>query len=391
MPFKRHETNTPKPQNCGEQSGVTMNVMHVVESLDPAAGGPARSVPRLGEAVGRSGADVHIFAKDTTPSTTLPVRPIGELEKTVRELTAGHADHLLIHNHGIWLPLNHYACITAKRFTVPLVISPRGMLEPWARSYRSWKKTIAWYLYQRRDLRTAALLHATSEQEAENLQALGFHLPIAVIANGVEIPILPKYRSESNTKKTALFLGRVHPIKGLINLVQAWAEIRPTDWQVVIAGPDEAGHRAAVEQEVDRLGLTDIITCIGAVPDRDKWQLYSSADLFALPSYTENFGIVVAEALAAGLPVITTRGTPWAELETHNCGWWIETGVEPLAKALTEAMNLTLEERYAMGRRGRQLVEQNYSWDTIGKEMVAVYRWMLGGEKVPSCVVFKNA
>ncbi len=396
MPFKRHETNTPKPQNRGDQSGITMNVMHVVESLDPAAGGPARSVPSLGEAIHKTGTNVQLYVNNKegdagqgreTKSTFLPIMPIRELGRTVQRSSESQADNLLIHNHGIWLPLNHYACITAKRFSIPLIISPRGMLEPWARSYRSLKKILAWYLYQRRDLRTAAVLHATSEQEAVNLQALGFHLPVAVIANGVDIPIPLEPHRESRGKKTVLFLSRVHPIKGIVNLVRAWAEIRPDDWQVVIAGPDEAGHRAEVEQELERQGLTDTFVFIGSVSDQDKWQLYNSADLFVLPSHSENFGIVIAEALAAGVPVITTRATPWEELEAHNCGWWIDIGVEPLATALKEAITLSAEERRAMGRRGSQLVEQNYSWDTIGKEMVAVYEWVLRGGEVPGCVV----
>jgi len=138
---------------------------------------------------------------------------------------------------------------------------------------------------------------------------------------------------------------------------------------------------------LERQGLVDIFDFTGSVSDQDKWQLYNSADLFVLPSHTENFGIVIAEALATGVPVITTKGTPWAELEAHDCGWWIDIGVDPLVRALTEAMNLPPEERYAMGRRGRQLVELNYSWDTIGKEMLAVYEWVLGGGGAPGCVI----
>ncbi|MEA2113924.1 MAG: glycosyltransferase, partial [Thermodesulfobacteriota bacterium] len=272
-------------------------------------------------------------------------------------------------------------------FDVPLVISPRGMLEPWARSYRSFKKTIAWYLYQRRDLQAAAVLHATSQQEAENLQALGLSIPIAVIPNGVDLPDIPVPGTRKSKTKTALFLSRVHPIKGLVNLVQAWATIRPAGWQMLIAGPDEGGHQAEVEQEIIRQGLTDTFKFIGPVADEDKWELYRSSDLFVLPTFSENFGIVIAEALASEVPVITTRGTPWQELETHNCGWWVDIGVEPLAKALEETINLSPEERQAMGRRGRLLVAQNYSWDKIGQEMVAVYEWVLRGGEVPECVV----
>jgi glycosyltransferase involved in cell wall biosynthesis len=109
--------------------------------------------------------------------------------------------------------------------------------------------------------------------------------------------------------------------------------------------------------------------------------------LFVLPSHSENFGIVVAEALASGVPVITTRATPWEELVTHRCGWWTENGPEPLAAALRDALSRTDEERREMGRRGRQLVDQKYSWPGIAAQVHAVYRWMLGEGEKPECVV----
>jgi len=366
-----------------------------VASLDPSTGGPARSIPSLGEALSKAAIDIQLFINNkegksqdrkTTP-TSFSVNPINKLDVTVRELQKGKLNKTLIHNHGLWLPINHHTCVIARRFNIPLVISPRGMLEPWARSYKSWKKTIAWYLYQHRDLQRAAVLHATSEQEAANLKLLELRIPIAVIPNGVDIPELPEESVKKGKIKTALFLSRVHPKKGLINLVRAWGKVHPAGWQVVIAGPDEGGYQADVEKEIQRHGLTDGFIFIGSVSDQEKWQHYSSADLFVLPTHSENFGIVIAEALASGTPVITTKGTPWQELETHKCGWWIDIGVEPLAKALEEAINLSPEERQAMGQRGRCLVEQNYSWDKIGQEMVAVYQWVLRGGGIPECVM----
>jgi len=129
---------------------------------------------------------------------------------------------------------------------------------------------------------------------------------------------------------------------------------------------------------------------VGPVAGEAKWNLYRDADLFVLPSHSENFGLVVAEALACGVPVITTRGTPWEDLVTHRCGWWTEIGVEPLANALREALRLSDEERQHMGRRGRKLVEENYTWPAAAKKMVAVYRWMLGEGQKPECVNLKS-
>jgi len=374
------------------------NVAMTVASLDPNTGGPARSVPCLGEAIQKVGPQVHLFVNNKEAETWqgnrngvpafLSIKSINKLDATVKQ---SKSRTTLIHSHGIWLPFNHYVSVIAQRYNVPLVISPRGMLEPWARNYRSWKKMLAWYLYQRRDLKAASVFHATSEQEAKNLQLLGLHIPIAIIPNAVDIPALSsKDGNKRKNIKTALFLSRIHPKKGLIDLVRAWARIRPAGWQVVIAGPDEKGHQGEVEQEIQRHELTDTFNFIGPVNDLDKWTLYTSADLFILPSYSENFGVVVAEALASRLPVITTKGAPWADLEEHNCGWWIDIGVEPLVEALKKAMNLSTEERLTMGQNGRRLVEQDYSWDKIGKKMLSVYDWVLGGGAAPDCVIIDS-
>lgn len=367
-----------------------------IASLNPSTGGPARSVPRLGKAIKKTGANVQLFVKNTKEKTeqcqetnlpSISIKAINQLSSTVKAFKENDSNTVLIHNHGLWLPFNHSTSVTAQRHKIPLIISPRGMLTPWARNNQRWKKLLAWILYQRSDLKAATVLHATSKQEANNLQSLGFQTTIAIIPNGVDIPSFSTLWNESYKQKTLLFLSRIHPVKGLINLIRAWADIRATDWQVVIAGPDESNHKHEIKREIDRLGLTKSFSFIGTAKDNDKWLLYNKADLFILPSFSENFGIVIAEALASGTPVITTKGTPWAELEEHNCGWWVDIGVEPLTKALKEAINLSTEERQAMGLRGRKMIEQNYSWDRIGNDMVAVYGWVLHGGSPPNCIV----
>jgi len=180
-------------------------------------------------------------------------------------------------------------------------------------------------------------------------------------------------------------LSRIHPKKGLINLIDAWARVRPEGWRLVIAGPDEGGYQAEVAERIRTSGVGEQVSFVGAVEGEAKAALYRNADLFVLPTFSENFGVVVAEALAYGLPVLTTRGAPWADLETHNCGWWIDTGVEPLAQALREAMALSDEQRHAMGARGRDYVLR-YDWGGIAAQTAAVYRWVLGQGDKPDCV-----
>lgn len=368
-----------------------MNICAVISSLDPATGGPARSVPILSEEISNTGLGVTLFVNSIegiprNSSHSRPVQLISQLNTAIQKYKENET-HSLIHNHGIWLPINHTAAVIAHRYNIPHIISPRGMLEPWAFNFNKWKKKLAWLVYQKRDLLTAKVLHATAGQEAESFRNLGLQAPIAIIPNGVILPEQLKQIPANNKTKKALFISRIHPKKGLINLVQAWAKVSPSNWQVIIAGPDESNHKHDVEREIDRLGLTETFSFSGPIKDNDKWALYNEADLFILPTFSENFGIVVAEALASGLPVITTKGTPWSELTQYNCGWWVDIGVEPLAQAISEAISLSSETRFTMGQRGRKLVTDKYSWDTIAQDMISVYKWVLQGGTPPKCVI----
>jgi glycosyltransferase involved in cell wall biosynthesis len=295
-----------------------------------------------------------------------------------------------VHSHGLWHPVNHWAARAARAWGVPLVVHPRGMLEPWALEQKRMKKRIALALFQQRDLDRAQALVATSEMEFENLRAFGLRQPIAVIPNGVELPEpgagdAPRGRGSEERTRNALFLSRVHPKKGVLELVRAWAEVQPEGWRLRIAGPDEDGHWSEVARLIAELGLGDVVDYLGPVDGAAKAAAYREADLFVLPSFSENFGVVIAEALAYGVPVITTRATPWAELETHHCGWWIDTGVEALAGALRQATSLSVDPRRAMGERGRAYVER-YDWEHIATQTVTLYRWLLGQGERPVCV-----
>jgi len=181
-------------------------------------------------------------------------------------------------------------------------------------------------------------------------------------------------------------LSRIHPVKGLLDLVEAWHAVRPHGWRMVIAGGDENGHLDEVRTEIGKRKLEHEFTFVGEVRDEAKWDLYRSADLFVLPTKSENFGIVIAEALAAGTPVITTKGTPWEELQTHRCGWWVEPNAGAVAGALRQACNLSDKERQVMGDRGRKLIEDKYTWPAAAKQMLAVYQWMLGLAEMRECV-----
>ncbi len=382
-----------------------ITVLHVVAGLHPNAGGPSQTVVRLTDALAAQtgirislmsqslGAAPEVPSRNPAVSRVVPAtgsRIALKLGLPLRrslgsEVRVGTPD--LLHSHGLWTPVNHWTARLARRAGIPLVIQPRGMLEPWALAYRSWKKRLALLLYQRRDLASAVLLVATAEQEAENFRQLGLRQPIAIIPNGTDLPEWRDRADPQGSPRKMLFLSRIHPVKGLLNLVQAWKTVRPSGWKMVVAGPDEGGHQQIVEAAIRQAGLQDDFTFTGSVYGDEKEALYRSADVFVLPTFTENFGLVVAEALACGVPVITTKGAPWEGLLTHRCGWWIDIGVEPLAAALREATTLPPDTLRDMGQRGRVYVEQNFGWPGIAEQMLSVYRWVLGQGDPPDCVM----
>ena len=297
----------------------------------------------------------------------------------------------LIHSHGLWLPVNYRAAQASRKYGVPLVIQPHGMLEPWALAHKALKKRIAMALFQRNDLRSAKLLVASSPVEFENLRQLGFRQPIAIIPNGVAPPVVlgnaESVGLHPDRNRVVLFLSRIHPVKGVVNLLKAWATLAPVGWTLRIAGPDEGGHLAEVTQLIDKLRLHESVEYVGEADAARKAVLYQQADLFVLPTFSENFGVVVAEALAYGVPVITTKGAPWSDLPVYKCGWWVDVGVSPLVLALQEAIGLSDSERKAMGARGREYV-QRFNWYDIAHQTMQVYLWALGQASPPACLKF---
>jgi glycosyltransferase involved in cell wall biosynthesis len=261
------------------------------------------------------------------------------------------------------------------------------MLSAWALQHRGWKKRIAWMLFQRGDLMRAAALHATSEEEVDDFRRVGFTGPVAMIPNGVALPRLNSADRPLRSTRNALCVTRIHVKKGLMNLVDVWSEVRPNGWRMIIAGGDEDAHRAELESAIAAHGLSNVFDFVGPIEGEQKLALYRDANLFILPSHSENFGMGIAEALASALPVITTRGTPWKDLIEHRCGWWEEIGVAPLTRALREATSLDDDVLREMGCRGRDLVAQKYSWSRAAKEMKSVYEWLLGQRERPACVM----
>jgi glycosyltransferase involved in cell wall biosynthesis len=278
-----------------------------------------------------------------------------------------------------------YPAWAARRRRAEFIVSPRGMLSPAALAFSRTRKQVFWRLFQRRALESAACLHATSEAELEDIRAAGLRNPVAVIPNGVDLAE-PTGAVRPSGLRTILSLGRIHPKKGLDQLVRAWARLEAgaPQWRLRIVGPAELGHDRELAGLAASLGLTRL-SIEGPAYGPEKQAAYEQSDLFVLPTRGENFAMTVAEALAAGAPVISTKGAPWKGLQTNGCGWWTDHGAEALAAAMQAAMAKPADELSAMGARGRAWMARDFGWRRIAEDMLEVYRWTtLGGSPPPT-------
>lgn len=370
-----------------------MRIVHVIPSIAEEASGPTYSVLHLCRSMIAQGHQLTLAALDWAPLPgkpsflkTFPLaigpRRLGRSPSMLRWLsercTVGDVD--IIHNHGMWQMNAIYPAWAARRADVQLMYSPRGTFSKWAMGHGSFAKRLFWPLLQHPALRQATCFHATAVSEYEDIRRLGFRQPVAVIPNGIDVPPLP-VRKEG-AQRTLLFLGRIHVVKGLDILLPAWREVEEQfpDWQLVIAGSDDGYHGSSgyldrIRSEVQHLALQRV-TFAGRIHGKEKLQAYRDADIFVLPSYSENFAITVAEALSLGTPAIVSKGAPWSALGENGAGWWVDIGVEPLTACLRAAMAHSREDLAAMGHRGRAWVQNALSWESIGARMSETYRWL---------------
>ncbi len=357
-----------------------MKVLVSATSLQASYGGPAFSVSRLASALSEAGAEVALWAADGSATSSPLTRPSTGLsfhDGSLRRLVETFRPDVL-HDNGLWLAHNHRVARMGRAFGLPRVVSTRGMLEPWARSHRRWKKWAAWRLYQKRDLDSAAALHATSSAEADNLKRLGLRPPVAAISNGMDLPERASSAGPGGGARTALFLGRIHPVKGLPVLMEAWGRVRPQGWRLVVAGPDQGGHRKEVEAAVRAAGIGETVSFVGAVMDGAKAALLEGADLLILPSHTESFGMAVAEALAHGVPALVSTAAPWPMLERLGCGWLATPTAAGLADALSRAVDTEPEALRRMGEAGRALIAAEFGWPRVASQFLALYGSVVG-------------
>lgn len=378
-----------------------IRVTHVLSSIDTEAAGPSYTVPQLARALVAQGhtADVVTLGRPSCQDESglrvtryapdpvfLPILArLGRSRAMRSALSRSSAQ--VFHGHGLWMMPNVYPGLEARQSGRPFILAPRGMLGRDALRFSSRTKKVFWALWQARAVGAVCCFHATAASEYDDIRAMGLRQPVAIVPNGIDLPQIGAAKALPDSK-FILSLGRVHPKKGLDRLIAAFALVAAShpEWRLRIVGPDEGGHGAALRRQALQAGLAELVTIEPPLFGEDKIRLMREAAVFALPTLHENFGMTVAESLAAGTPVIATKGAPWAGLELHGCGWWVEHGPEPLAAALRAAIMMPPEIRRAMGSRGREWMARDFAWEGIGEKMAMVYSWLLENGSRPDWV-----
>ncbi len=391
-------------------AAVPWRILHVVPTYYPAVryGGPIRSVHGLARSLARRGHEVQVYTTNMDGPETLDVptdRPVNLDGVAVHyfpvpafrrlawspamgsRLRATVADFDLLHLHSVFLWPLQAAARAAVRAGVPYLLAPRGMLvRDVIRGKSRWIKTAWIELFDKRTLRDAAGLHATADLEIEDVRTLGLQFTAAFcVQNGVEWPedFAPLERGPfaELPQPYALFLSRISWKKGLDRLIKAWKFV--PDLPLIIGGNDYEGLIPALGELARREGVQDRVRFLGAVADRDKWALYANARLLVLPSYNENFGNVVAEAMAMRCPVVVTRTVGIAPL-VERAGAGVVCGDTPgEIAASVRALAFDEARRAECGRRGRAAVEATLSWDAIAAQMEQVYETVIAGAAAP--------
>jgi poly(glycerol-phosphate) alpha-glucosyltransferase len=375
-----------------------------------------------------SPAEIHAF-KPYWPEA------FGYSPEYLRELLSYRPD--LTHTHGIWrytsIATNNYCRITE----TPYIISPHGMLDPWAVRNSHWKKAIAHALYEGAHLQNATCLRALCESEAQSFRLFGLKNPIVIIPNGIDLPTQTNRETmrhqegrttvsgqqsmitnlKSEGCKTLLYLGRIHPKKGLENLLRAWKQFLNTqpssnDWHLAIAGWDQGGHEAELKKLATELRLAwqdcksqntfplhlergegqgevsnlPSVVFLGPQFNEAKAECYRNCDAFILPSFSEGLPMVVLEAWANGKPVLMTPECNLPEGFAAEAAVRVETNPDSIARGLQTLFSMSANDRHAMGGRGLQLASTQFSWKFVARQLKYVYDWMLGGGAPPDCV-----
>ena len=392
-----------------------MKIYHLLENLDDTYGGPAKSVPYLLKSLQKLEIEGQILSikyhdkeynevvkKANLDWLSFPYNFIKKIRysKALKNYlmdVVKKEKNIILHTHNLWNNIPYLSFSLAKKYKIPYISSIRGALYPWSLNQGSFQKKIAWILFQKKILNKSSCIHVTNVSELEAVRNLGISSPIALVPNGINLDEFKTMNSKNvskvnlgleENKNYILFLSRIHPKKGLEYLVRSWIKIskKYLNWDLLIVGPVyEEKYYKDLQNELSKNNLSKRVHFTGMLREKKRIDCYSASSLFVLPSHTENFGIAIAEAMAAKLPVITSRGTPWQEIEEYDAGWWVDLDWENIDKALAEALFCDGNILKKKGLNGFNLI-QKYDWKFQAQKMKKVYEWLLGNEEKPEFV-----
>ena len=380
------------------QGADMMRVVVTVPSIQNESAGPSYTVPSLCRGLAKNGAGVDLYVLDKVPNVKreydvvtyrrrrFPVWALGRSPEMLQGFRSVLKDCDIVHNNGIWMMPNVYPAIAKRGTRCKLVFCPRGGLSKAALSRSRIKKFLMGHLGgQYMALRETDMFHAASMKELQEIRALGYKQPIALVPNGIDVPDVEHKPFEGVGRKIAFF-GRVHKTKAVDHLVAAWGNVADKfpDWSLEIAGPD-CGAVSKLETMIAERNIPRV-DFVGELHGFDKYKFLASADLYVLPSLTENFGITIAESLACGTPVIASKGCPWERLEEQKCGWWIDIGVDALTAQLESSLMKSPEMLEGMGKAGKAWMSLEFSWDGVAQKMLKAYGWLCYGGNKPNFV-----
>lgn len=388
-----------------------MRILHCIAGLTYIGAGPANALLGLAGAQGRLGHDVVVETLSSSDTMAFGTTQLNiNLHPSQKPRVLGRSSRLrrrllemtppnVYHGHGLWgLPVSYMARAARSR-GCPYLIAAHGMLEPWALRRSRWKKQLVGKLFQDQDLNHADCLHAITPCEVDSFRAYGLKNPIAIVPNGIDLPSFANVNAfkghladlfpATRDRPLALFFSRLHPKKGLLHLVDAWARVQREnpDWILVLSGEDHVGHGAEVNRRVIEHGIQRSVVFTGPLYAEAKLAAFAASKLLVLPSFSEGFSMAVLEAMACGLPVLITHGCNFPEVARAGAGVIVQPTASETEQGLRDLMGLTDNERSAIGRQGSRLVEEQFTWDAVAARMISVYEWLLTGHCRPEFVV----
>ena len=376
-----------------------MKILHTIPGLDVSSGGPTTCTYNLlkGLRANQVEADVLTFKSKNEKAKIIgndsfiklveddAIAPL-LFSQNFNQYLKCNQDYDLYHANALWTLPSHMTIKTAQRYNKPVVLAPHGMLYPQALQVSKWKKDLIYRIFQKSDLQKVDCLQATCMEEVKHIRSLNIQTPVAIIPNCLNLNLDCTQRLTKNNKRRFGFIGRLHPIKNIHHLLACWKNIESytKESELIIIGNGDTDYEIQLKKYVIDHKLNNI-TFTGFIEQDLLKQLVPQFDYLVLPSKSENFGMVVPEALSQGVPVLASKGTPWEELNTHQCGWWFNQN--ELTDTLIKAIQLPESNRVEMGKRGMRLVKDKYSMKEVSLQMKQLYSWILTKENKPGFVI----